>query len=564
LGFLLEAFIGAWRLIVIYLVSGMFGNLMSMIFSPYFSTGASSAWMGMLGALILYVFVYGKEMPRNFNNMLKFFILITFAVLLAISMQFPNTDNFAHAGGFIGGMLAFSLMGTRYPRNLHKIINWKIVAVSSVCFLIISYSAMQPYNNAYSFYYAAIGEEDASKGNYCRAIAYIERSMELGSNFDAPVETLGKVYSKLGLERLKNNNIDGSLYYFIKAVSVLPLEEANYQLISQLYEQIGLCYEDKKDIKSSLKYFLYAFTFRPNSITLKNHITSLLLLSARSDFSDGDYEQAEEKAKESIKFGGDDSFKSRILLGLINYIRGNFWNAASIWTEVAKIDKPDNNAEDVLEKYIFKSLWYHVNIPVGKKIKSAKAVKLNKDGEILILKSGKYKQARELFNESLQLEPDNISALYNLGKLEAYLGNEEKVNEIIEKILKIDPDNRQAYTLKGIVLSGKENIQGAIESFQKSINPGEKYSEPPGFMGKEFRIKNDYADAEFYLKKAIEYEPNNGLWHIELARVYKDTKRTGEYLKEINTALALARAQERPGLEVYAGLLLKNKVAPRM
>ncbi|MGL4758750.1 MAG: rhomboid family intramembrane serine protease [Patescibacteria group bacterium] len=86
--------------ILVYLLSGLGGNIASMLFTKAPSVGASGAICGVIG----YIMGYGL-MYNNFGVIQS--ILINIAILVLISFTIPNIDNWAHAGGFLTGVLLY-------------------------------------------------------------------------------------------------------------------------------------------------------------------------------------------------------------------------------------------------------------------------------------------------------------------------------------------------------------------------------------------------------------------------------------------------------------------------
>src|SRR6476661_1367043 len=102
--------VGPARTIIIYVVSGVCGFLLSSIASVYLpplpllrgaqlTVGASASIFGLLGALVH----YGRKSGSSLiHGQAKQWALILFIYGLVM----PGVDNFAHAGGFLGGYVA--------------------------------------------------------------------------------------------------------------------------------------------------------------------------------------------------------------------------------------------------------------------------------------------------------------------------------------------------------------------------------------------------------------------------------------------------------------------------
>lgn len=102
--------IGPGRTIIIYVVSGICGFLLSSVAGAYLpplpllrgaqlTVGASASIFGLLGALVHYGQRSGSSL---IHGQAKQWALILFVYGLIM----PGVDNFAHAGGFIGGYVS--------------------------------------------------------------------------------------------------------------------------------------------------------------------------------------------------------------------------------------------------------------------------------------------------------------------------------------------------------------------------------------------------------------------------------------------------------------------------
>ena len=97
LGIQLERVVGGRKLVYIYLLSGLGGNILSTIFLPNIGgLGASGAIFGIFGYLTSYFGVLGGN--------IKSMLLYAFFIFLFNSLLGP-VDPFAHLGGLIVGLL---------------------------------------------------------------------------------------------------------------------------------------------------------------------------------------------------------------------------------------------------------------------------------------------------------------------------------------------------------------------------------------------------------------------------------------------------------------------------
>ena len=120
LGALSESLYGRWTFGAIYLISGLGASLASVAWNPnVMSVGASGAIFGLAGALIA-AFKLGEfSVPRAaLSGPLR--SLMVFVVFnLAFGAASGVTDNAAHVGGLITGLILGALIAVIAPQNDH-------------------------------------------------------------------------------------------------------------------------------------------------------------------------------------------------------------------------------------------------------------------------------------------------------------------------------------------------------------------------------------------------------------------------------------------------------------
>lgn len=108
----LERFYGAWKLLLIYLVSGFTGVVASFVLTESPSLGASSAIFGLLGAQGVFAYqhreVFGRQAQRVLRN------IISIALINLLLGLTPGIDNWGHLGGLIGGLMVSWFGGPIY------------------------------------------------------------------------------------------------------------------------------------------------------------------------------------------------------------------------------------------------------------------------------------------------------------------------------------------------------------------------------------------------------------------------------------------------------------------
>lgn len=119
IGSSLEAIYGHVRFSIIYFLGGLTGALFSTLLSSVYSVGASGAVFAVFGGEIVFLYRHRKLLGRAGQAQMRQMITVAalnFAVGIASSLnpQGVSIDNWAHIGGFIGGLILASYVGSHY------------------------------------------------------------------------------------------------------------------------------------------------------------------------------------------------------------------------------------------------------------------------------------------------------------------------------------------------------------------------------------------------------------------------------------------------------------------
>ncbi|RME42672.1 MAG: rhomboid family intramembrane serine protease [Caldilineae bacterium] len=103
----MERVFGRTRFLLVYVLSGLFGSLVSFAAhtSPNFlSAGASGAIFGLVGMQLAYFYHYRRTFGEfGRSRLLNVLLIVGLNVFLGFSQT--GVDNMAHLGGFVSGML---------------------------------------------------------------------------------------------------------------------------------------------------------------------------------------------------------------------------------------------------------------------------------------------------------------------------------------------------------------------------------------------------------------------------------------------------------------------------
>lgn len=118
LGSILEEELGWWRYGVLYIISGIGGNVLSALYdlrTGYYvvSAGASGAIFGIIGALFL-IIIKNRGRIGNLSGRGMLFMV---ACSLYHGFTSTGIDNMAHIGGIITGFLVAAVLYRKHDRK---------------------------------------------------------------------------------------------------------------------------------------------------------------------------------------------------------------------------------------------------------------------------------------------------------------------------------------------------------------------------------------------------------------------------------------------------------------
>lgn len=147
IGRLVERLYGRWRFAVLFLGSGVAGNLVSLVTqgNQAVSGGASGAVFSLYGALLLFLWrerrqVNAGEFRWLFGGALAFSL-----VLLVLGQIVPGIDNAAHAGGLAAGLLLGALLALPWTPHSPPVLRANVAGLLlSVVALVVLVTRLPP------------------------------------------------------------------------------------------------------------------------------------------------------------------------------------------------------------------------------------------------------------------------------------------------------------------------------------------------------------------------------------------------------------------------------------
>ena len=241
-GKIVESIIGSWRMLIIYIISGLYGNFVSLSFNTTtISVGASGA--------IMYL-------SKNFNKKMIGQLLIALVVLIVFSLFMSNINIMAHLGGFISGVL-ITLIG--YYFKTQRSLFWSFLIVFLLIFIILQ---IRIFTISEDNIYDKLIRDEMIKGNYSEAKNVVKQT-------------------------LNNNYADDETYYLSGLITATKSSQA--EAVSEwerglrkfpnsgvLNYELAIANRSLSDDKKALKYIKKAVAINPNNkkyVNLKKELS---------------------------------------------------------------------------------------------------------------------------------------------------------------------------------------------------------------------------------------------------------------------------------------------------
>jgi len=110
----LERHFGHGRYLLLYILGGFTGNVLSFLLSSGYSVGASTAIFGLIGAEGVFLYQNRKLLGRQFGRAIGNVIFIIVVNLVIDFVPGSGIDYWGHIGGLLGGLIFTWFAGPRW------------------------------------------------------------------------------------------------------------------------------------------------------------------------------------------------------------------------------------------------------------------------------------------------------------------------------------------------------------------------------------------------------------------------------------------------------------------
>ena len=148
------------------------------------------------------------------------------------------------------------------------------------------------------------------------------------------------------------------------------------------------------------------------------------------------------------------------------------------------------------------------------------------------LAHGDMEGAKSDFLRVLQLVPDNVTTMINLGLVEYRQKNYTEAERLLTRAVRMHPENGLGWLLLGVIEYDQERFDAALAALAQAVLWEPKNAMAHHYLGVTVGQKGWYSGAADEMRKAIELQPNYTEAHFNLAIFY---------LQENPPAVELAR-----------------------
>ncbi len=149
-----------------------------------------------------------------------------------------------------------------------------------------------------------------------------------------------------------------------------------------------------------------------------------------------------------------------------------------------------------------------------------------------------YDMAYDMYLEAEIENEDNIKAKLGQVKSLIKLGNIVDAKSELLQIVNVDPDNKEAYFLIGIIYFNEDDHQQAFHYLRQCVNlGGELIPEAHNFLGYLYIEQGNFQEGIRELQRAIDLKPDYAHPHYNLARAYAQLGKLDEAVKHLKICI---------------------------
>ena len=363
----------------------------------------------------------------------------------------------------------------------------------------------------------------ADRGDYIKAKQHLNQVLVLGPDFypELVYDKLGEIYFK------KEQDFNRAKEAFLKA--------ALAQASAEAWIKCGKCAEKMKNLKEACGFYYKALDVDSKAISALFRLGWTLVKMGQRD-------EGIEKVEKAYKVDP---------------------NNPVILTKYGEILVRDGQMLDKALKLLLDSLKIKDDLPDTHTSLGKCYEKLGRDDEAIaaletaisfpkvqisayfhlgnLYEKRDRSKAISLYKQCLSIEKTYMPALIHLATLMANSGETSKAKKYFREVLQLDAENVTAhFSLGKIHQSSSENFDDAVRHFEIVISLDKSHYKACCQLGILYMDKGDHKRALEYLLQSIDINPKYSLSRISIANVYLDKGNLKDCIKHFKEALKLS------------------------
>lgn len=152
---------------------------------------------------------------------------------------------------------------------------------------------------------------------------------------------------------------------------------------------------------------------------------------------------------------------------------------------------------------------------------------------------GLTQQAMELYQKSIDLDPNYGQALTGLGAMLLLQKKIDEAQPLFEKALSIDPNHATALVNLAMIDQARGKPESALQRLRQVIARNPEYAEAQLNLGSLLASTKQFDEAIKHLSKAVELNPKREVAHLNLAAALMETQQFTKAAEHYRAALQL-------------------------
>jgi len=331
-------------------------------------------------------------------------------------------------------------------------------------------------------------------------------------------------YFRYANVKLIEGDLEEAKKYILKGLEKFEKAEA--------YNNLGFIYKQLNEKEKMLEAYLKAWELKPYDLGLaKKAIEAIKEVK--------DIEEFKKEIEEKLENEKDKKKKANlfVILGIIEYELKEIDKALRYFNEAVKLDEENEYIRKVFIDYFLKEERYWV---LGNRLKEWVEKYKNVDEELTLIecriKAGFLDAAKEALDK-IEDKVKSQKLQYEILKSKYYIENKEfeKAKELLEKLYKDYPNNRQIIISLGDLYKTMGELDKSLEILEETQREG------PAFLMRKVDLKEKLTEKEFKIlenfyenEEDYEYKASIAFALAEAYDKVKNYEKASFYIKKAN------------------------------